>query len=1232
MAPLKALPSVCFLGLLVAVSSFNLDTRDPVIKTMAADTEFGYSVAQHYITDRDEHVMLVGAPKANSQYLPGVVQPGTVYRCPVTSQNDDCTELNFDNTPPIPNVENKNKQFMGGAIAADVLSEEAGKVAICGHQYKKVEGSGDTRKEAPIGRCFFLENNLQGQIDDQTPFGDTGSFNPEEYGFAQAGTSVVFSPHWIPGPDTFTFSPYEVDIVLGNLGVYSWTGTVYSLSGSQNLFDQSKFAKKGGSGKNNLEPLGIDKGAMLGTSVACGKFRDFTSDGVDYGFDYIGGAPGYNQSIGGVAFFHKSIPEDDQNSDNMLFPAFILKGEQYKSDFGFAVSAIDLNNDGYDDLAVGAPQYIGEDGKGGAVYIYINPGDGNGRLDTVEPIKLKGDAKGDAFFGASLTRMGDMNGDGYQDLAVGAPYEESGKGAAYIFLGSSSGIVENAAQVIRSSNLSSPVRNFGIALSGGLDMDGNGYPDLLVGDGEGTAMLFRARPVVDLKPLSPNAQPLVMVPRLGNNPFKIKPDQVDCLLDQNNPGDVYACVDLKVSFQYDDVQDRPFGPNEIDIRYELEADADARNPRVFFYNSRNRKTSKQTHTLKKVAPGSSGKEKTYRLYLKKDERDLVTPVKVALKYWIDQRPPALATSGQSLPPLNNYPSLSPTAALESGMRAEKLTSSLEIEFFKRGCGENQICECDLTMDAVFVNLPQDNPVLRVTQDQRTVNVKITTSNTNEPAYSTRLLVAHSLGLDFNKAKVLSLDTGDVSCQPNALNQSVLECSLQNPLRAEQEVELEFSINSRFLTDSMMMEFELNTTSSNAGPMPNKVLWFSVLAESKLTLAGSSNPRELFYQEPKKLVGESAMEFEENIGPAVYHVYTLKNTGEGTTPRAEILIDWPYETPSNQFHTNGKWLLYIMDIALSGHSEGDKCDRPPVLSNPLRIKEGAGVGDVLDRDRDYVNITDFGNGIRTRERRDADEPSAKESSTRALKAGEKLSNLHCSGMPEDMARCERIRCTFTNIQKDIKVTIKARLWNNTLIMEYNQPGMVSIKSFGTVTIESGDARKRRQANVITQEVETMAVLQKLEPKTVSGIPWWIILLAVLAALLLLLLLALCLWKCGFFKRKKKETYEAEYYKATKVPKNVEYGGQPNYSVMQQGPQQGYEMQPLAGVPGQVAVADSGKYSVDMPPASPSRRVETTTTRYETRYEPVSPTKRSLHSVSGSGPRSAGYTQMTGSAWD
>lgn len=71
------------------------------------------------------------------------------------------------------------------------------------------------------------------------------------------------------------------------------------------------------------------------------------------------------------------------------------------------------------------------------------------------------------------------------DLAIGAPYDE--KGAVYIYLGSAEGLIIEPSQVIRTDDLAKEVRNrrdlrtFGYSLSGGMDLDDNGYPDLLVG-------------------------------------------------------------------------------------------------------------------------------------------------------------------------------------------------------------------------------------------------------------------------------------------------------------------------------------------------------------------------------------------------------------------------------------------------------------------------------------------------------------------------------------------------------------------------------------------------------------------------------------------------------------------------------------------------------------------------------------------------------------------------------
>lgn len=87
-------------------------------------------------------------------------------------------------------------------------------------------------------------------------------------------------------------------------------------------------------------------------------------------------------------------------------------------------------------------------------------------------------------FGLSLTTLGDVNLDGYGDFAVGAPYDgPKGRGAVYIYHGSKNGILAKASQVIFAEDVVGTDRlsTFGFSLSGGIDLDLNLYPDLVVG-------------------------------------------------------------------------------------------------------------------------------------------------------------------------------------------------------------------------------------------------------------------------------------------------------------------------------------------------------------------------------------------------------------------------------------------------------------------------------------------------------------------------------------------------------------------------------------------------------------------------------------------------------------------------------------------------------------------------------------------------------------------------------
>ena len=94
----------------------------------------------------------------------------------------------------------------------------------------------------------------------------------------------------------------------------------------------------------------------------------------------------------------------------------------------------------------------------------------------------------------SLSKLGDLDHDGYDDLAIGAPYDQEG-GSVFIYRGGPNGIDEKPSQIIRGQDADPSLKGFGYSLSGKVDLDGNGYPDLLVGAPDsGQTVYFRYGP------------------------------------------------------------------------------------------------------------------------------------------------------------------------------------------------------------------------------------------------------------------------------------------------------------------------------------------------------------------------------------------------------------------------------------------------------------------------------------------------------------------------------------------------------------------------------------------------------------------------------------------------------------------------------------------------------------------------------------------------------------------
>lgn len=169
--------------------------------------------------------------------------------------------------------------------------------------------------------------------------------------------------------------------------------------------------------------------------------------------------------------------------------------------FGAAVAWGDFNNDGYDDLAIGAPEDEVGTERSGTVFVYPGSasGLGTGFLLTQTPAGGANEA-GDRF-GFSLV-AGDFNRDGYDDLVVGAPDEDrsgfTDAGVIFIFNGSSTGLGAGTFkdQAFSGGTLEDDDQ-FGYALAVG-DFNADSYPDLAVSapneNGAGEVAILRGSP------------------------------------------------------------------------------------------------------------------------------------------------------------------------------------------------------------------------------------------------------------------------------------------------------------------------------------------------------------------------------------------------------------------------------------------------------------------------------------------------------------------------------------------------------------------------------------------------------------------------------------------------------------------------------------------------------------------------------------------------------------------
>ncbi|XP_074854282.1 integrin alpha-M-like [Carettochelys insculpta] len=546
--------------------------------------------------------------------------------------------------------------------------------------------------------------------------------------------------------------------VLGAVGAYDWSGGIFlhGRSGEPSFINVSRT-----SADMNDAYLGYSSQVI----TANGQSR------------YVVGAPRH-QHTGKVVLFSRDTKGGEWTSRSELM------GDQIGSYFGGALCAVDLNRDRNTDLVlIGAPMYD-TPLNGGQVYVCLVNWPGATLICTET---LQGQT-GQAFgrFGASMSEIGDINGDGQTDVAVGAPMENNNRGALYIFHGEKGGLRPQYSQRIEGSQFPSGLRYFGQAVSGGTDLTGDGLPDVAVG-AQGQVLLLRSRPVlrvgVSIR-FQPSMIPTSAFTCQGQEQLNTEASKAE------------VCFTVTKSTR-DSLGNRLLST----IQYSLALDPGRTKIRAAFGSS-------GPVLGKELQLGIEKRCETFQIMLPLCPEDTLTPITLRLNYTLTGEP---ITAARRLRPI-----LSQDSPLVSA-------GSLP---FEKDCGDDKICKDELHITFNFSGL--STLVVGVTPE---LNTTVSIQNRGENSYSTTVRFFFPAALSYRRVLLLQSNRRAMAVKCSSAvgsekqTQRNCTCHINSPIfwgGAEAVFVATFDVSSEAeLGDKL--QITANASSDNGGPITEHMI-------------------------------------------------------------------------------------------------------------------------------------------------------------------------------------------------------------------------------------------------------------------------------------------------------------------------------------------------------------------------------------------------------------------------